>query len=171
MSGRRPMGLQLRVRLDALLEPVDQDQAQHEYRHHRDQQREHGRTDQLLAAEHEEDFPYHGDQPDDDERLGHQPVRAQREHHRVHDLDQDQHQQYLVQQAGGRVDDGPRGQDPGLRQRVDEVRYAGDQQDRGQDDEDDADDHPDDVLGGLEPAHGPGDTPDTGARAAAGALE
>jgi hypothetical protein len=62
------------IRLGALLEAADHDQAGDEYRHHAQEQGKLGGPDLDLAAQHKEDLPDHGHQPDDDERLGHQPV-------------------------------------------------------------------------------------------------
>ena len=49
--------------------PRDQDQRGDEDGNHGDQQREFGRAYRLLAAEHEEDLPDHGDQADGGPRL------------------------------------------------------------------------------------------------------
>ena len=57
--------------------PRDQDQRGDEDCDHGDQLREFGRAHRLLAAEHEQDLPDHGDQADG-----------------VHDLHQDQHEQH-----------------------------------------------------------------------------
>src|ERR1022692_105496 len=146
MDSRRRAGSLL-----VLAEAADRDQPGHEHGHHRDQQRQIGRGGCGLAAgsQHEQDPPDHRYQPDDDEGLGDEAMRAQRQHDRMNDLHQDQHKQDAVHQKRHRQRDRPG-------RSIEEVDDPGNHQHASQNDQDDPDSDGDKVLRVFQDPDGPG---------------
>jgi len=83
------------------LEQLHGDIARHEDGRHRQIKGQLRDADALLTAEREEDFPDHGHETDDDERLGGESMGAQGEHDGVNDLHENEHEQDLVEKIGG----------------------------------------------------------------------